>query len=231
MSPHANTPGTDVIQLASRHTLPRSVSLTPRSLSIPGRSAPRNPIASNTRSTSSVNSLPAIALKSIRPPSRTMSTFTAWSCLTRPSASPVNRWVETAYTRSPPSSWAPDTRKMFGHWGHGLSGARSSGGRGNSSNWWTDTAPWRWTVPRQSAPVSPPPMITTRLSRAVMKFSSGIGSPSQRRFWSLRYSIAKWMPRSSRPGTCRSRGQQAPPARTSASNSRRSSATRTLTPT
>src|SRR5947199_308159 len=38
MSPQANTPGTLVIQLASRHTLPRSVSLTPRSVSMPRRS-------------------------------------------------------------------------------------------------------------------------------------------------------------------------------------------------
>ena len=34
------------------------------------------------------------------------------------------------------------------------------------SNWWTEAAPWRCTVPRQSAPVSPPPMITTRLPAA-----------------------------------------------------------------
>ena len=27
---------------------------------------------------------------------------------------------------------------MFGHCGHGLSAARVSGGRGSSSNWWTD---------------------------------------------------------------------------------------------
>ena len=31
------------------------------------------------------------------------------------------------------------------------------------SNWWIDAAPWRIAVPRQSAPVSPPPMITTCL--------------------------------------------------------------------
>ena len=48
----------------------------------------------------------------------------------------------------------------------------------------------------------------------------GIVSPSQRLFCSVRYSIAKWMPFSSRPGTCRSRGRPAPPASTIASNSR-----------
>ena len=40
----------------------------------------------------------------------------------------------------------------------------------------------------------------------VMKRSSGIASPSQRRFCSVRYSMAKWMPASSRPGIGRSRG-------------------------
>ena len=54
-------------------------------------------------------------------------------------------------------------RSCSGHSGHGVCGARSSGGSGMISNWWTEAAFWRWQVPRQSAPVSPPPMITTRL--------------------------------------------------------------------
>ena len=32
---------------------------------------------------------------------------------------------------------------MFDHVGHGLVGARESGGRGRISNWWIDAAPWR----------------------------------------------------------------------------------------
>ena len=63
---------------------------------------------------------------------------------------------------------------MFGHVGHGLSVGRWSGGRGSSSIWMTDFAPWRCTVPRQSAPVSPPPRMITRLPSAEMKRSSGI---------------------------------------------------------
>ena len=43
---------------------------------------------------------------------------------------------------------------------------RSSGGRGRISSWVTEAAPWRCAVPRQSAPVSPPPMITTCLPAA-----------------------------------------------------------------
>ena len=56
-------------------------------------------------------------------------------------------------------------------------------------------------------------------------------SPSLRRFCSGRYSIAKWMPSRSRPGTGRSRGVVEPPASTIASNSRRRSSTATSTPT
>ncbi len=67
------------------------------------------------------------------------------------------------YSRTPPSSWAEDTRKTLDHCGHGLPGVRESGGRGTISNWWTLLQPWRWTVPRQSAPVSPPPMMITSL--------------------------------------------------------------------
>ena len=51
-------------------------------------------------------------------------------------------------------------------------------------------------------------------------------SPSCTRFAGGRYSIAWWMPVSSRPGTGRSRHAVAPPASTIASNSRRSSVDR-----
>ena len=36
------------------------------------------------------------------------------------------------------------------------------------SSWVTEAAPWRWAVPTQSAPVSPPPMTTTCLPSAVI---------------------------------------------------------------
>ena len=45
---------------------------------------------------------------------------------------------------------------------------RFSGGVGMISSWVTDAAPCRCAVPRQSAPVSPPPMITTCLPSAVI---------------------------------------------------------------
>ena len=45
---------------------------------------------------------------------------------------------------------------------------RCSGGVGMISSCVTDAAPCRWEVPRQSAPVSPPPMMITCLPSAVI---------------------------------------------------------------
>jgi len=55
----------------------------------------------------------------------------------------------------------------------------------------TVAAPWRVAVPRQSAPVSPPPMMMTRLPWAVMNWSSAMASPAPRLFCSGRKSMAK----------------------------------------
>ena len=108
---------------------------------------------------------------------------------------------------------------------------RSSEGRGRISSCVTERAPWRWAVPRQSAPVSPPPMMTTSLPAAVIGTSSTARSPSWALFDQGRYSIAWWMPPSSRPGTGRSRPAVAPPASTTASNCDRSSSAVMSTPT
>ena len=90
------------------------------------------------------------------------------------------------------------------------------------SSWCTDVAPCRWAVPRQSAPVSPPPMMTTRFPFALIGDAGS--TPSRTRFDGFRYSMARWTPSSSRPGTGRSRGSVAPAASTTASNSARTSA-------
>ena len=71
-------------------------------------------------------------------------------------------------SRMPPSSCELSVRSCRGQSGQGVEAARSSGGLGMISNWWTLFAPWRWLVPRQSAPVSPPPMMRTRLPVARM---------------------------------------------------------------
>ena len=81
--------------------------------------------------------------------------------------SPVKLVVETLQSRMPPSSWELSERSCIGHSGQGVAGERSSGGFGSSSNWVTEIGPWRCVVPRQSAPVSPPPMITTCLPAAI----------------------------------------------------------------
>ena len=106
---------------------------------------------------------------------------------------------------------------MSGHTGQGCSAARSLGGSGMISSWCTEAAPWRWAVPRQSAPVSPPPMMTTCLPWREM--GDAPSTPSWTRLEGFRYSRAKWTPSRSRPGTSRSRGRVAPPARTTASKS------------
>ena len=59
-----------------------------------------------------------------------------------------------------------EVRRISGQVGQGLSAAGSAGGSGMISSWCTDAAPWRCAVPRQSAPVSPPPMMTTCLPLA-----------------------------------------------------------------
>lgn len=83
------------------------------------------------------------------------------------------------------------------------------------SSWVTDAARSRTAVPRQSAPVSPPPTMTTcRPSADSGDFSK---SPSHTRLASGRYSIAWWMPASSRPGTGSSRHAVAPVAITTTS--------------
>ena len=85
---------------------------------------------------------------------------------------------------------------------------------GMISIWVTEAAPWRFEVPTQSEPVSPPPMTTTCLPLALIVPRGAArtsSSPASRLFCWVRNSIAKWMPGSSRPGMSRSRGHSAPP--------------------
>ena len=57
-----------------------------------------------------------------------------------------------------------------------------SGGAGMISIWVTERAPWRFEVPMQSEPVSPPPMTTTCLPPARMGVMLLSGSPVTRWF-------------------------------------------------
>src|ERR1017187_2904539 len=150
MSPAAKTPGTEVIWFSSVATLPRGSRITPSWSIMPFFTGPRKPMARSTKSASSVSSVPGAGANFGGGPMRT-----ACNCFTRPCSSPVNFTVETLQSRTPPSSCELSTRSCMGQRGHGVEGERSSGGLGNSSNCVTEAAPWRWVVPRQSAPASP----------------------------------------------------------------------------
>ena len=108
------------------------------------------------------------------------------------------------------------------------------------SSWVTDRAPCRCAVPRQSAPVSPPPMMTTCLPRALIGGSGtgpgDVGPPpdtsdaaTARLDWG-RYSMAWCTPASDAPGTGSPRATVAPPHSTTASYSARSAAAVTSRP-
>ena len=95
-----------------------------------------------------------------------------------------------------------------------------SGGCGMTSSWVTEAAPWRFEVPTQSEPVSPPPITMTCLPLALSVprgAARASSSPATRLFCCTRKSMAKWTPESSRPGTSRSRGHSAPPVSATAS--------------
>ena len=157
--------------------------------------------------------MPATLVTCIRPPSRRVSTLTACSARTRPCA-----FAEEPFGRHRVDPLAALFVRRRGPEDVGplrpgvVRVPRVGRPLGSSSNWWTDSAPCRWAVPRQSAPVSPPPMITTRLPSAEMISAGATWSPASRRFCWVRYSTAKWTPPSSRPGIWRSRAHGVPPA-------------------
>ena len=130
---------------------------------------------------------------------------------------PSKRLVATAQSRSQPSSCEDEVRSLVGQYGQTSGLFSCSGGCGISSNWATEAAPWRFEVPTQSEPVSPPPITTTCLPVALI-WSLSL-SPALTLFCSGRKSMAKCTPFSSRPGTGKSRGCSAPPAMMTASNS------------
>ena len=89
-----------------------------------------NPIASSTRSASSVNSVPAIGSKRGGGPTRT-------ACNVLHVALLVARELHVLMPQSrvPPSSCELSVRSCSGHSGQGVAAARSSGGFGMISNW------------------------------------------------------------------------------------------------
>src|SRR3546814_13972019 len=76
---------------------------------------------------------------------------------------PIARLVTTAQSRSQPSSCADEVRSFSGQSGQVSVLFSFAGGLGMISSWVTDAAPWRFEVPPQSDPVSPPPTTPTSL--------------------------------------------------------------------
>src|SRR5437870_1647005 len=158
------------------HHVAARVILHAQAVEQPFFTGPVKPIANRTRFTSISNSVPGMGMN------RPFSNVTRCACsfVTWPLCA-LNRVVETLYWRSQPSSCACEDRSCIGQSGQGVDSARAGGGSGSSSNWWTSRQPCRWVVPRQSEPVSPPPMMTTRLPLAVIG-SSVMTSPALRLF-------------------------------------------------
>ena len=173
----------------------------------PWRSGPRNPIASSTRSAS--NSIGRLACRR------------RWRGAVRRGRRGAGESIRSRSrsARSPPSSCADETRRDVRPRRPRIV-RRARVGRAleqfelpHAARALTVRA-----VPRQSAPVSPPPMMIVRACRALIGLDA---ITLARAILRRQVSIAKWMPPSSRPGTRRSRGIVDPPARTSASKSRR----------
>ena len=127
-----------------------------------------------------------------------------------------------AYSRTPPSSCAEETRKTLDHCGQGSSACAMSGGRGTISNWWTLRQPLAMDGAQAVGPGVAAADDDHVAVAGEMNARSSIASPATRRFCFVRKSMAKWTPSSSRPSIGRSRGWVAPPQRQTASNRSRS---------
>ena len=184
MSPAANTPGTLVIQRSSRHTVPRSVMRTPRSSSSAPVLGPDEAHGQQHQIGRHLERRCRAPARSSMRPSATLRS-TRWPCRarTRPASSPLKMAWSPPHRRDRRPPRAP-TRcgRRAATSATGCRRRASRGGAGSSSSWATDRAPWRCTVPRQSAPVSPPPMMTTCLPAAEIAAPSSTASPWQRRF-------------------------------------------------
>src|SRR5581483_6153219 len=106
-------------------TFPRASNSTPRSVSSGPLSGPRKPSASSTSSHSSSNSLPGISTIFGGPPfCFCHSSRTPCSFFTFPSASPEKDFVLMLQSRTTPSSWDDDVRRIIGQYGHGAVAVR-----------------------------------------------------------------------------------------------------------
>ena len=170
MSPAANTLSTRrAVVVGIRLHVAARIALDAELLEQAGRTTgPVKPIASSTRSALIANSLPGTSTIFIAPSASFCHSTRAAIELVDLAVRPSKRLVATAQSREQPSSCDDDVRSLIGQYGQ-VSGLFScSGGCGSSSNCVIDAAPWRFDVPTQSEPVSPPPMTTTCLPVAMI---------------------------------------------------------------
>ena len=218
ISPAVNTCGTLVWYFSFPFTLERS------SWSKPNRSAsvgsgPVNPRANNANSQGHSFSELGSSTKVGLPPSSFFSqrTFTVVKPFSLPSLSATNFLVMMLHSRWIPSSCDEVVLSLKGQNGHGWSSVRVSEGFGIISKLVTLVAPWRFDVPIQSEPVSPPPITTTFLLAAWSELSISV-SPSTQRLLLGKKSIACTTPGKSDPGIGSLLRMVAPPQSTTASN-------------
>ena len=147
MSPAVNTPGTLVIQSASRHTLPRSVRRR-RALEHAGALRPEEAHGQEDQLAGQVNSAAGISRKTGRPPSRATSTRGPPRARGRGLARRRGSASSTRRRRARRPPRGPRRRGRCSATGAtGCRRARWSGGAGRISIWCTERAPWRCTVP------------------------------------------------------------------------------------
>ena len=187
MSPATNTPGTEVSYDADRATLPRGVELDAqvveqaRLLRAGEAHREQRQVARDLPAGARHRGEPAAVEGHLGQPQR------PHRAVRRRRRTP--RWRRRRPGRRPPRARRRPGRSS-GRSATAGSSARALGGFGMISSWVTEAAPCRCEVPRQSAPVSPPPMITTCLPAAL----TGESAPC--RLAGGRNSIAWWMPAS-----------------------------------
>ena len=141
---------------------------TPDCSTMPGWRGPRKPIASSTRSAFSSNAAARDLLH--RPCGRRRPSPTRRARIPAPRPCRPCRRRAWSAPRSRGRSLPPATRRCAASAASRARSApcsRCSGGCGMISSWVTEAAPWRFEVPMQSEPVSPPPITTTCLPLAV----------------------------------------------------------------
>ena len=197
MSPAVNTPGTLVIQRSSRQTLPRSVIFTPSFVEHPvglgSEESHRQQDEVGLQLELAVRDRLELHAAAVRSPSPRDARAASSPGPCRVAGEPLASRSNTAarrLLRAPTRRGRCSARAATGCPPRARRAAAAAARADARSR-----APWRCAVPRQSAPVSPPPMmidvLVLRADELIVVEPARLRS---RRFCSVRYSIAKWMP-------------------------------------